>query len=123
MDDKQQLRDLRAAVEAVIEDDHEGSEMLAILIVDRVIDPLVADRQLRDPAELGDEDYNAAIEALIAIYSRDAEAFVSVIETARDEEAVHTTDNEASECVDDCLGCFTERLADGITRTVNGGGH
>jgi hypothetical protein len=44
MADKQQLRDLRAAVEAVIEDDHEGSEMLAILIVDRVVEPLVADR-------------------------------------------------------------------------------
>lgn len=70
------------------------------------------------PAE---EDYNAAIEKLVAVYGSDADAFVSVIETARDEETVHTTDNEAHQCVDDCMGCFTERLADAITRAANSG--
>lgn len=41
--DKQQLRELRANVEAVIEDDHEGEEMLAIMIVDRIIEPILSE--------------------------------------------------------------------------------
>lgn len=68
-----------------------------------------------------DDEYDAAIEALIAMYGSDADPFVSLIETAKQEETVHTTDNQANECADDCMGCFTERLADAITRVANGG--
>ena len=70
---------------------------------------------------LTDEQYDAAINRLIAVYSGDAEAFVSVIETVRDEETIHQVDPDTGRCTSDCMGCFTERLADGITRAVNGG--
>jgi hypothetical protein len=85
MDDKQQLRDLRAAVEAVIEDDHEGEEMLAILVVDRVIAPLVADRDRARDIAVALEQENARLTERIAAASKRART--------RDEDLLHMRDN------------------------------
>jgi hypothetical protein len=65
------------------------------------------------------EDYTAAIEKIQAVYGSDGGDFVSVLETVRDEETIHTTGYEARGCVPDCVGCLTERIADGITKAVN----
>lgn len=64
------------------------------------------------------EEYDAAIGRLIAMYADDSEPFVSLLETVRDEEQFH--DGHHEEFVDACMGCFTERLADAITRAAMG---
>jgi hypothetical protein len=69
--------------------------------------------------EITEEDYNAAIEKIQAVYGQDGEDFVSVLETVRDEETIHKVGYEARGCVPDCVGCLTERIADGITKAVN----
>jgi hypothetical protein len=63
-----------------------------------------------------EEDFTAAIEKLDATYGGDAEAFISIIETVRDEEAFH--DVEDGKCIEDCMGCLTERIAVAVTRAV-----
>jgi hypothetical protein len=65
-------------------------------------------------------DYTAAIERLDEVWGSGANQLIGIIETVRDEETVHTTDNEAGECVDDCRGCLVERVADAVTRAVTG---
>ena len=70
--------------------------------------------------ELTDEDYDAAIERLGKVYGSNADELIELLETVRDEEIVHTTDNEAQECVDDCVGCLTWRIADSVTYAVVG---
>jgi hypothetical protein len=65
-----------------------------------------------------DEEFNAAIEKLEAVYGSDADPFVSVIETVRDEETVHDASHQ--EFTEGCMGCFTERLADAITHAATG---
>jgi hypothetical protein len=48
---------------------------------------------------------------------------MEMIEAVRDEETVHgvyemTTDTDDPDCVPDCVGCLTERIADAVTRAV-----
>jgi hypothetical protein len=88
---------------------------------DRARDIAVALEQenARPAGPLTDEDYNAAIEQLHLVYGPDAEPFISVIETVRDEEIFHEGPHQ--EFTDGCMGCLTWRIADAFTRAVNGG--
>jgi hypothetical protein len=65
-------------------------------------------------------EYNTAIEKLSAVYGAAVDEFVELIETVRDDETFHTTDRSTRECVGDCKGCLSERLADAVTRAVIG---
>jgi hypothetical protein len=67
--------------------------------------------------EITEEQYTAAIERIDEAFGS-VQGLVDVLEAVRDEETLHTTDNEANECVDDCVGCLTERIADAVTRAA-----
>jgi hypothetical protein len=128
MDDKQ-LTEIEARVSAATpgpwttyDDDSEAdAEFIAHARED--IPALLAEvKQLREQVRvvrLVGEDYNAAIEQLHLVYGPDAEPFISVIETVRDEEIFHEGPHQ--EFTDGCVGCLTWRIADALTRAVNGG--
>lgn len=65
-------------------------------------------------------EYTDAANRIEAVLGDDAESLVSMIETVRDDETFHETDNETRVCVDDCAGCMAETIADAVTRAVNG---
>jgi hypothetical protein len=67
-----------------------------------------------------EDEYTDAISKIEAVLGDDAEALVSMIETVRDDEILHETDNESRGCVDGCPGCLAETIADAVTRAVNG---
>lgn len=68
-----------------------------------------------------------AVETLVRVYRGDADELVGMIEAVRDEEIVHDTEVTGSDahgpiytCTEDCVGCMTIRVADAVTRVVNG---
>lgn len=72
-------------------------------------------------------EYTDAINTLNKIYGYDADQLVSMIETARDDVMFHdkqvtggTIRGATVECTEDCVGCMTGRIADAVTRAVNG---
>lgn len=79
------------------------------------------------PTEPTEEEYDAAVETLVRVYRGDADELISMIETTRDEEIVHDSmvtggdvHGPTIECAEGCVGCMTERIADAVTRAVNG---
>jgi chromosome segregation ATPase len=72
--------------------------------------------RLREQPKLTDKDYTAAIEKLALVFEDNADELVELLETVRLDEVIH--DDHATGA---CRGCLGWRIADGVTRAVNGG--
>jgi hypothetical protein len=74
-------------------------------------------------AELPTEaEYDATIEKLDDAYGGDASQLMEMLEDVRNDMILHDAKPSGSHrpCLEDCMGCLTERIADVIVRTVNG---
>jgi hypothetical protein len=67
-------------------------------------------------------EYTDAIEKLDDAYGGDASQLMEMLEDVRNDVILHDTElaGERYECRHDCKGCLTERIADAVTRAVNG---
>ncbi len=75
--------------------------------------------------EITEQEYTAAIETLDRVYGGGASDLMEMIVAVRDQEIVHRIDEATAtrgddwECVPDCGGCMSERIADAVTKAVN----
>lgn len=66
-------------------------------------------------------EYTDAINTLEAVYGSDARELVEMLEDVRNDIILHDARSfPETECLEDCKGCLTERIADAVTRAVNG---